>query len=234
LFVFQNDLDDLASIIGISIDADSTVPNGNSTDVSDLGDLNWIDNIKPLNCDINIENLMSLTHQMNSNLVLQRSHSMGNNNSLNNVQPQLHLLPLGTTTAALQTILQGTTNPNPTLQQMPKMTQLQQRQVQIQVQQQQHPPPYSILQNRLQHGALAQNQTSNMVNHMVKVDSTFDLLKSQENSVASNGYHSSTFNSQDTVPHSTQTPINQVFIFSYLSVRLHHTLKDTLSHFILG
>ena len=196
----KNDLDDLASIVGISIDADSTVPNGGTGDCNDIADLDWIDTIKPLNCELSLDSLMNSNHPMMNgmnghHLLLQRNNSIINNPVING-QNYLQMVPLGST---LQTLLQGSNS-----QQMPKITQLQQR-----PSPQAPPPPYSILQSRLQHGPLAPPPSS-MVSHVIKVDSTYDLLKSQES--MNNGYLSSSYgSSSDSLPHSTQTqPVNQV------------------------
>ena len=202
----KNDLDDLASIVGISIDADSTVPNGGTVDCGDVADLDWIDSIKPLNCELSLESLMnsgnghSIMH--GNQLLLHRANpsSLTNNNpviSTVNGQSYLQMVPIGST---LQSLLQG----SHTQQHMPKITQLQQRPSQ----QGPPPPPYSILQTRLQHGPLAPPPPSSLVSHIIKVDSTYDLLKSQDS--MGNSYMSNSYGSSDSLPHSTQTPLNQV------------------------
>lgn len=203
----------MASIVGISIDADSTVPNGCSGDISDLGDLDWIDSIKPLNSDINFESLMSSgTQNMATSLILQRNSSIINAPVIGVNQPFFQMVPVGQT---LHTLLQSSASH--VSQQMPKITQLQQRPLQLLRQQTvspQHPPPYSILQNRLQQGTLDVNQQQySTLSQMIKVDSTYDMLKSQEDNMTNSGYHTSSFNSPDSLPHSTQTLSNQVFHF---------------------
>ena len=201
----KNDLDDLASIVGISIDADSTVPNGGTVDCGDVADLDWIDSIKPLNCELSLESLMNsgnggcLTSMNGNQLLLQRANPTNNNPVISTINGQsyLQMVPIGST---LQTLLQGSNNNG---QQMPKITQLQHRPSP----QGPPPPPYSILQNRLQHGPLAPPPPSSLVSHIIKVDSTYDLLKSQDS--MNNGYLSN-YNSSDSLPHSTQNPMNQV------------------------
>jgi hypothetical protein len=192
----KNDLDDLASIVGISIDADSTVPNGGTGDCNDVEDLDWIDSIKPLNCDLSLDSLMN--GNMNGNqLLLHRNMNMMSNSVISSGgQSYLQMVPLGST---LQTLLQGANS-----QHMPKITQLQQR-----PSPQAPPPPYSILQSRLQHGPLAPPPPNSLVSHIIKVDSTYDLLKSQQDSMG-NGYLSSSYGSSDSLPHSTQSLSNQV------------------------
>ena len=199
----KNDLDDLASIVGISIDADSTVPNGGQNDCNDIADLDWIDSIKPLNCELSLESLMNSQHPMNGNHLLHlhhRNNSLMNNNPVisSNGQNYLQMVPLGST---LQSLLQGANS-----QQMPKITQLQQR-----GSLQNPPPPYSILQSRLQHGPSAPPPQNSLMSHIIKVDSTYDLLKSQQDSMNNvNSYLSGSYGSSDSLPHSTQTPLNQV------------------------
>lgn len=191
----QNDLDDLASIVGISIDADSTVPNGGSGDCSDIADLDWIDTIKPLNCELSLESLISTAHPtMTGNLIIQRNNPLLSNPVIG--QPYLQMVPLGST---LQSLLQSTTSSATG----PK---IQQRLVTSNP----PPPPYSILQNRLQQG---QTSSTALVGHIIKVDSTYDILKSEDSNGLANATYLTTFTSADTVPHSTQTPANQASSF---------------------
>ena len=75
-----------------------------------------------------------------------------------------------------------------------KVTQLQHRDL--------NPPPYSILQNRLTHGVT-------LPSHIIKVDSTYDLMNSY---------------SSDSMPHSTQNPLNHVTTSADQS--LHRRLSD--------
>lgn len=184
----KEDFDDLASLVNVSMGADSTVPN------IDDADLDWIDSIKPLNsADLSIDcgagnpggpgNL----HPPNSNtsvppaavmMGLTRITSIGNPVM---TQPYLQTGP-----STLQTLLTGGGGPtplHPSQNQMPKVTQLQQRELTGPAGNQQPPPPYSILQNRLTHGGV------------IKVDSTYDLMNSYS----------------DSMPHSTQNnPLNHV------------------------
>jgi len=195
----------LASIVGISIDADSTVPNGGSGDCSDIADLDWIDNIKPLNCELSLESLITTAHPtMTGNLIIQRNNPLLNNPVISTAQPFFQMVPIGQT---LQTLLQGTSSgATTTTLSAPK---IQQRLATS------NPPPYSILQNRLQQGQ--SQQPTALVGHIIKVDSTYDILKSEDSSSISNPTYITTFTTADTVPHSTQTPINQASLSLYRS-----------------
>jgi len=173
----KEEFDDLASLVNISVGADSTVPN------LDDGDLDWIDTIKPLNCsdlslDIPPNSSSGPNHTgPNPNSGPPAAVMMGLTRitSINNpvmTQPYLQTGP-----STLQSLLTGSLPP-PSL---PKVTQLQQRDSQP-------PPPYSILQNRLTHGG-------GLPSHIIKVDSTYDLMNSPYS---------------DSMPHSTQNPLNHV------------------------
>merc|ERR1719412_2187325 len=96
--------------------------------------------------------------------------------------------------STLQSLLTG--NLHPTL---PKVTQLQQRDPAGTLTPV-PPPPYSILQNRLTHGG-------GTTPHIIKVDSTYDLMNSYS----------------DSMPHSTQTPLNHV---TTTEQSLHRRLSD--------
>jgi hypothetical protein len=166
----QDAFDDLASIVNISMGADSTVPS------IDDGDLDWID-IKPLNSgdlslDLPPSSASTAVMTALSNVATLRF------NSINNPVMTQSYLQSGPST--LETLLTGSLHP----QTLPKMTQLQQRDLQ-----QGPPPPYisSILHNRLTHGV-------GNPSHVIKVDSTFDLMSSYS----------------DSMPHSTQTTLNHV------------------------
>eukprot|EP00095_Tigriopus_kingsejongensis_P011536 snap_masked-scaffold33_size549341-processed-gene-1.12 protein:Tk11536 transcript:snap_masked-scaffold33_size549341-processed-gene-1.12-mRNA-1 annotation:"hypothetical protein KGM_06311" len=196
----QDAFDDLASIVGISMGADSTVP----TMESDLDLDAWIENtaqnIKPLMPDGSLDNMMSgPRHCVSSNTLTVSSQSY--------LQ-----MSQSSPSSTLQSLLQGNLTPHPPSA-ATKVTQLQQRE-------DGHPssggapPPYSILQTRLQHGSLSgplqppQNTHSNIV----KVDSTFDLMKltDQGGNGGGGGHPYLTSNFSDTLPHSTQTLLNHV------------------------
>merc|ERR1719412_317819 len=104
---------------------------------------------------------------------------------------------LQTGPSTLQSLLTGTLQPHSV---GPKVTQLQQRDLANGGGP--PPPPYSILQNRLTHGGTPPS-------HIIKVDSTYDLM---------NTY------SSDSMPHSTQNPLNHVTTSADQS--LHRRLSD--------
>lgn len=81
---------------------------------------------------------------------------------------------------------------------LPKVTQLQQRELTSGP-----PPPYSILQNRLTHGGAPNS-------HIIKVDSTYDMINSYS----------------DSMPHSTQNPLNHVSTSSDQQQNLHRRLGE--------
>jgi hypothetical protein len=206
----RNDLDDLASIVGLSIDADSTVPNGGGVDCVDMEDLDWMDNILPLSCEYSPD---SLVNSNNNNYYyccynlsatgnfLQRSAPFTPNSPVISGQNCLQVVPVGST---LHTWLQGAANP----EQTPKMTQLQQQRPMLQAP---NPAAYSILQTRLQPGPLAPPPAPSVMNHFIQVDSTYDLVKSRDNLGGGGGYSPSLPNSyvsSDSLPHSTQTSLD--------------------------
>lgn len=164
----KEEFDDLASLVNISVGADSTVPN------LDDNDLDWIDTIKPLNCsDLSLE----IPPSTAASLMMTRITSISNPVM---TQPYLQTGP-----STLQSLLTGNLHPP-----LPKVTQLQQRDLQ---QQQVPPPPYSILQNCLTRGAANQSAATGSPSHIIKVDSTYDLMNSY---------------SSDSMPHSTQNHLN--------------------------
>ena len=206
----KEEFDDLASLVNISVGADSTVPN------LDDGDLDWIDTIKPLNCsDLSLDmNPPNGGSGGNSSGGSSNSSSSGGSSggsgshvphtvmmgltritSISNpvmTQPYLQTGP-----STLQSLLTGTLQPHSV---GPKVTQLQQRDLANGGGP--PPPPYSILQNRLTHGV---TQPS----HIIKVDSTYDLMNSY---------------SSDSMPHSTQNPLSHVTTSDNQS--LHRRLGD--------
>ncbi len=194
----KEEFDDLASLVNISVGADSTVP----TCIDDgIGDLDWIDTIKikPLNCnDLSLDpNSLSCnsgghSHQAPQTVMMGLTRITSISNPVM-TQPYIQTGP-----STLQSILTGNLHP-PTL---PKVTQLQQRDMPNGPV---PPPPYSILQNRLTHGSNASANPS----HIIKVDSTYDLMN--------------TAYSADTMPHSTQTPLNHV---TTTDQSLHRRLGD--------
>ena len=96
--------------------------------------------------------------------------------------------------STLQSLLTGSLHPT-----LPKVTQLQPRgDGGLSAA---PPPPYSILQNRLTHGG------GPTPSHIIKVDSTYDLMNSYS----------------DSMPHSTQTPLNHV---TTSDQSLHRRLSD--------
>ena len=200
----KEDFDDLASLVNVSMGADSTVPN------IDDADLDWIDSIKPLNsADLSIDcgnggpnlhppngpNMPSSVPPAAVMMGLTRLTSIGNPVM---TQPYLQTGP-----STLQTLLTGGVsvagNLHPSQNQMPKVTQLQQRELTGPAGNQQPPPPYSILQNRLTHGGV------------IKVDSTYDLMNSYS----------------DSMPHSTQNnPLNHVTTSGGSDQSLHRRLGE--------
>ena len=161
----QDAFDDLASIVGISMGADSTVPNMD-------GDLDldaWIENTAQ-----NIRPLVVGGDVVDSLLASNQHHASGNSASsttantlaaaaaaaacLRNQQTSGPYIQLQTTTSVasstLQSLLQGNLTPGPPPLQhtIGKVTQLQQRDASGTTSA--PPPPYSILQNRLQHGSV--------------------------------------------------------------------------------
>ena len=201
----KEDFDDLASLVNVSMGADSTVPN------IDDADLDWIDSIKPLNsADLSIDCGAGNLHPPNGSagnmpssvppaavmMGLTRLTSIGNPVM---TQPYLQTGP-----STLQTLLTGGVSVagglHPSQNQMPKVTQLQQRELTGgPAGNQQPPPPYSILQNRLTHGGV------------IKVDSTYDLMNSYS----------------DSMPHSTQNnPLNHVTTSGGADQSLHRRLGE--------
>ncbi len=199
----QDAFDDLASIVGISMGADSTVPNMD-------GDMDldaWIEttaqNIKPL--DASMESLLP-----NRPYQLQQAAAAAA------AVAAAAVANGGPSGSTLQSLLQGNLTPGPppqSAQQQPaaKVTQLQQRE---------QPPPYSILQNRLQHGGTCGGSphqapsgppTQLHLSGIIKVDSTFDLMKMAA-AAAPNSPNSVSYavSYADSLPHSTQTPLNHV------------------------
>ena len=187
----KEEFDDLASLVTFSVGADSTVPN------LDDGDLDWIDNIKPLNCSDPILELNTPPNQQGSQNGLAQSGPpaavmMGLTRITSISNPVMTQPYLQTGPSTLQSLLTGSL-PNPPS--LPKVTQLQQRDQQAGA-----PPPYSILQNRLTHGG------AGPPSHIIKVDSSYDLM-----------------NYSDSMPHSTQTPLNHV---TTTDQSLHRRLGD--------
>jgi len=186
----KEEFDDLASLVNISVGADSTVPN------LDDGDLDWIDTIKPLNCsDLSLD--MNPPNNSGSGSSGSSSSSGGSSGSsmphtvmmgltrITSISNPVMTQPyLQTGPSSLQSLLTGNLQP-PTLGPAGKVTQLQQRDL---ANSGPPPPPYSILQNRLTHGG-------NPPSHIIKVDSTYGLINSY---------------SSDSMPHSTQNPLNHV------------------------
>ena len=178
--------DDLASIVGMSMGADSTVPTveGNA----DATDLDWIENIKPLNMNgeitfegMNIPNVTasaSNTHAavsaaaavtlagLTTNLSCPRINSISNP-VINATQPYLQMGLTSNPSSTLQSLLQGNLQPQ-------QKVQLQQRDgppniIQTQQLTQLPPPPYSILQNRLTHGPPTCLMPNVNNSHIIKV-----------------------------------------------------------------
>ena len=179
--------DDLASIVGMSMGADSTVPTveGHNGDPSDL---DWIENIKPLNMNgeisfesMNIPNVTASASSANAavsaaaavtlaglttNLSGPRFNSISNP-VISATQPYLHMGLTAHPSSTLQSLLQGNLQPQ-------QKVQLQQRDGPPNIIQTHHlsqlpPPPYSILQNRLTNGpptCLMHNMNNS---HIIKV-----------------------------------------------------------------
>lgn len=192
----KEEFDDLASLVNISVGADSTVPN------IDDGDLDWIDTIKPLNCsdlmnDMNPPNGSSSSNS-SSGSSMPHTVMMGLTRITSISNPVMTQPYLQTGPSTLQSLLTGNLHP-PSLGPAGKVTQLQQRDP---ANGGPPPPPYSILQNRLTHGGTPPS-------HIIKVDSTYDLM---------NTY------SSDSMPHSTQNPLNHVTTSADQS--LHRRLGD--------
>ena len=178
--------DDLASIVGMSMGADSTVPTveGNG----DASDLDWIENIKPLNMngEISFEgmNIPIVAGSASSTTVpissaaavtlagLTTNLSYPKLNSLSNpvisaTQPYLQMGLTAHPSSTLQSLLQGNLQPQQKIQ-------LQQRDgpphiIQTQQLSQLPPPPYSILQNRLTNGPPTSFMPNVNSSHIIKV-----------------------------------------------------------------
>lgn len=188
----KEEFDDLASFVNISVGADST-----SMPTLDDGDLDWMDNIKPLNCDLSLD--IPPNHSQGPPSAASAVMTLGLTR-LNPVMTQQTYLH--TSSSTLQSLLTGNLHPQSPGNLPGKVTQLQQREGPLG---QPPPPPYSILQNRLTHGGA--NNCNN--GHIIKVDSTYDLMSSY---------------SSDSMPHSTQTPMNHVTTSADQS--LHRRLGD--------
>ena len=166
-----------------------------SLDDTAAGDLDWID-IKPLNCgDISLD--IPPNSSNNTSTVMTALTNVAGVTRISCNPVMTHAGPYqiqqGST---LQSLLTG--NLHPTL---PKVTQLQQRDpAGGTLTPGAPPPPYSILQNRLTHGG-------GPTPHIIKVDSTYDLMNSYS----------------DSMPHSTQTPLNHV---TTSDQSLHRRLSD--------
>lgn len=226
--------DDLASIVGMSMGADSTVPSIEGT--GDVTDLDWIENIKPLNMNgeltfdgISIPTVSANTSStatavsasaavtlagLTTNLSCNRINSIGNP-VISATQPYLQMGLTANPSSTLQCLLQGNLQPQQRVQlqhrdgpqhlpQGPQLCQL-------------PPPPYSILQNRLTHGPPTSIMPHLNSSHIIKVDSTFDLMKAANEAASAassttNGYLSGIMPQSyvDTLPHSTQSALNHV------------------------
>merc|ERR1719273_1485840 len=200
--------DDLASIVGMSMGADSTVPTVEGT--GDASDLDWIENIKPLG-DLNFEGMAipsvaasaSSTNAavsaaaavtlagLTTNLSCPRINSISNP-VISATQPYLQMGLTANPSSTLQSLLQGNLQPQ-------QKVQLQQRDtlppniIQTHQLSQLPPPPYSILQNRLTHGPPTCLMPNVNNSHIIKVDSTFDLMKAANDAASAassttNGY----------------------------------------------
>lgn len=224
--------DDLASIVGMSMGADSTVPTVEGH--HDVSDLDWIENIKPLNMngEISFEGMNIPTVSASSTMAavsaaasvtlagLTTNLSCPRINSISNpvisaTQPYLQMGLTANPSSTLQSLLQGNLQPQ-------QKVQLQQRELPphlIQTHQlsQLPPPPYSILQNRLTHGPPTFLSPHLNSSHIIKVDSTFDLMKAANDAASAassttNGYLSGIMPQSyiDSMPHSTQSTLNHV------------------------
>merc|ERR1719412_1136464 len=202
--------DDLASIVGMSMGADSTVPTVEGH--NDATDLDWIENIKPLNMNgeisfesMNIPNVTASASSANAavsaaaavtlaglttNLSCPRINSISNP-VISATQPYLQMGLTANPSSTLQSLLQGNLQPQ-------QKVQLQQRDtlpniIQTHQLSQLPPPPYSILQNRLTHGPPTCLMPNVNNSHIIKVDSTFDLMKAANDAASAassttNGY----------------------------------------------
>ena len=213
----QDAFDDLASIVGISMGADSTVPNMDGDMDLDAWIENTAQNIKPLVGDNSLETIIPGSHGHGHHHHPHHAHH-AHRITLNGSQQYLPMGPAGST---LQSLLQGTLTPGPP----PPGSKMQ-----LQHRDGLPPPPYSILQNRLQHGNGAGGAGTPLhisSNNVVKVDSTFDLMKmAAENNNNNNNNNNSYLSAaaaaavaaanaassyaDSTMPHSTQTPLNHV------------------------
>jgi hypothetical protein len=190
----KNDLDDLATIVGISVDADSTMP---AVDSGDSVGLDWIDSIHPLDCGLGLDGIVNASNanangacqlpQRSTAALLPNSSVIGAPSG----QRYLQMLPVGST---LQTLLQGARTPK--TQTLPNES-----------------TPYSILQSRLLRGPLGPPPSTPPLSPTFKSDPTCGLSHPQVNmgrsysAVASNGYTSSdatTLTSADHVTTSSQ------------------------------
>jgi len=226
--------DDLASIVGMSMGADSTVPTVEGH--GDVTDLDWIENVKPLSMDgglafegMNIPTVTasaSHTHAavaavtlagFTTNLSCPKINSISNP-VISATQPYLQMGLTSHPSSTLQSLLQGNLQPQ-------QRVQLQQRDHPPNIIQTHHlsqlpPPPYSILQNRLTNGPPTCLMPNMNHSHIIKVDSTFDLMKAANDAASAahsttNGYLSSIVSHVptsyiDTMPHSTQSAFNHV------------------------
>jgi len=162
-------------------------------------------------------NLLTTT---GGSLSCHRINSLGNP-VINATQPYLqmnngqHTTSISVTnTSTLQSLLQGNLHPTPASALAGKVTQLQQREGPLTTLQP-PPPPYSILQNRLTHGpptTLVAAQPPLPNSHVIKVDSTYDMMKtvspSGSNAASPTGTPSSYLTSN--YADSTQSPLNHV------------------------
>ncbi len=229
----QDAFDDLASIVGISMGADSTVPSIDSDLDLDAWIENTAQNIRPLMAEAALDSIILPSSSSVSALaaattvasVMPRSYayvSAAGGTTLQNLLLHGNLSPL--LPSAMQTSLAAAKN-----------TQLQHRQTSVTpaaVLQVQQPPPYSILQNRL----LQQQQQQQHGGGIIKVDSTFDLMKIAD----SNGNTYLATNSSaaqaaaaaaaaaayaDSMPHSTQQA-SQLTHVSTSDASLHRRMGD--------
>lgn len=166
-----------------------------SLDDTAAGDLDWID-IKPLNCGDSLDSLSLIPpNSSNTSTVMTALTNVAGVTRISCNPVMTHAGPYQIQHGStLQSLLTG--NLHPTL---PKVTQLQQRDPAGTLTPA-PPPPYSILQNRLTHGG-------GPTPHIIKVDSTYDLMNSYS----------------DSMPHSTQTPLNHV---TTSDQSLHRRLSD--------
>lgn len=231
--------DDLGSVIGMSI-ADSTVPN--IEDALDWIDIQPLKLNGELSLEVTPATLHAAAggvHGMHHHGHLSQPvtvvttggiptgllstaaaaslscHRVTSHSVINPYPNSISVTAAGSST--LQSLLQGNLHPAPASSLAGKVTQLQPREgatTLTTLTTPLPPPPYSILQNRLTHGPPGQATPGQMTanSHVIKVDSTYDLMKAEGlGSAAGSAATSPTGSSTGYLyADSTQSPLNHV------------------------